>query len=73
MDYTLERHFGYKQSVQFVKKNKGFATGNGIVFMLLLLVPFVGIIFVLPLSVTAASKRTLQIIHQENQDLIYEK
>lgn len=73
MDYTLERHFGYKQSVQFVRKNKGFATGNGIVFMLLLLVPFVGIIFVLPLSVTAASKRTLQIIHQENQDLVYEK
>ena len=73
MDYTLERHYGYKQSVQFVSKNKGFATGNGIVFMLLLLVPFVGIIFVLLLSVTAASKRTLQIIHQENQDLVYEK
>lgn len=73
MDYTLERHFGYKESVAFVSKNKGFATGNGIVFMLLLLVPVIGIIFVLPLSVTAASKRTLQMIHQENQNLTYEK
>ena len=31
MDYTLERHFKYKESIQFVKNNKGLAIGNGIV------------------------------------------
>lgn len=73
MDYTLERHFGYRESVKFVKAHRGFATGNGIIFMLFLLIPIVGIIFVLPLSVTAASKRTLELIHQDKQELRYEK
>src|SRR5690606_11900851 len=55
MDYTLERHFKYGESIDFVKRNKGVAIGNGIVFMLFLLIPVVGIILVLPLSVTAAT------------------
>jgi len=52
MDYTLERHFSYQKSIQFVKANKGIAIGNGLVFMLFLLIPFVGIIFIIPFSVT---------------------
>ena len=60
MDYTLERHFKYKKSLQFVRKNRGSAIGNGIVFMLFLLVPVIGIILVLPLSVTAASVKTVE-------------
>lgn len=72
MDYTLERHLDYKQSINFVKRNKGFAIGNGLIFMLFLLIPVVGIIIVLPLSVTAASTKTLKVIYG-NQELIYEK
>jgi CysZ protein len=60
MDYTLERHFDYRSSIQFVKKRRGLAIGNGIVFMLLLLVPVIGILLVLPLSVTAASETTIK-------------
>lgn len=62
MDYTLERHYKYSESIQFVKNNKGLAIGNGIVFMLMLLIPVVGIILVLPLSVTAASTQTLRVL-----------
>lgn len=62
MDYTLERHYKYSESIQFVRKNRGFAIGNGIVFMLMLLIPIVGIILVLPLSVTAASTETLRVL-----------
>ncbi|MEN8702928.1 MAG: EI24 domain-containing protein [Polaribacter sp.] len=72
MDYTLERHLTYRESVQFVKRNKGYAIGNGIVFMLFLLIPVLGIIIVLPLSVTAASKKTVQLIHEKN-NLVYER
>ncbi|WP_296637595.1 EI24 domain-containing protein [Polaribacter sp.] len=72
MDYTLERHLTYKESVQFVSRNKGYAIGNGIVFMLFLLIPIVGIIIVLPLSVTAASKKTVQLMHEKN-NLVYER
>lgn len=60
IDYTLERHFRYNESVDFVKQNRGIAIGNGIVFMACLFIPVVGILIVLPLSVTAASKVTLE-------------
>lgn len=62
MDYTLERHFQYKDSLQFVRKHRGLAIGNGIVFILFLLIPVVGVILVLPLSVTAASTRTIEVL-----------
>ncbi|OEK06169.1 coproporphyrinogen III oxidase [Flavivirga aquatica] len=59
MDYTLERHFKYRESLQFVRKHRGLAIGNGIVFMLFLLIPIIGVILVLPLSVTAATIKTV--------------
>jgi CysZ protein len=62
MDYTLERHFKYRESIDFVRRYRGVAIGNGIVFMLFLLIPFIGVILVLPLSVTAASLKTVQLI-----------
>lgn len=65
MDYTLERYFNYSKSKQFVKKNRGVAMGNGAVFLLLLLIPFIGVILVLPFSVTAASVKTIELIHQD--------
>lgn len=65
MDYTLERHFNYTNSVKFVKRNRGLATGNGIIFMLFLLIPVIGVILVLPLSVTAATEITVKRIQEE--------
>ena len=64
MDYTLERHFSYQKSIQFVKANKGIAIGNGLVFMLFLLIPFVGIILIIPFSVTSATIATVKIINE---------
>ncbi|MFI0429793.1 EI24 domain-containing protein [Mariniflexile sp. HMF6888] len=63
MDYTLERHFKYSESVQFVRKHRGLAIGNGIIFMLFLLIPVIGVILVLPLSVTAATLKTVEILN----------
>ena len=65
MDYTLERHFKYRESIDFVKNNRGQALGNGIIFNAMLLIPIVGIILVLPISVTAASKSTLELLHEQ--------
>ncbi len=59
MDYTLERHFKYADSVKFVKQRRGLAIGNGLVFMGMVLIPIIGVILVLPFSVTAASRLTL--------------
>lgn len=66
MDYTLERHFKYQESIQFVNKNKGLAIGNGIVFMALLILPIIGVVLVLPLSVTAATVKTVEAIQCKN-------
>lgn len=66
MDYTLERHYKYGESIQFVRKHRGLAIGNGIVFMLFLLIPIIGVILVLPLSVTAASQKTVEALHTKD-------
>ncbi|WP_299223730.1 EI24 domain-containing protein [uncultured Psychroserpens sp.] len=66
MDYTLERHFKYRDSIQFVRKHKGIAIGNGIVFILFLLIPVIGVILVLPMSVTAASLKTVSLLKEEH-------
>lgn len=66
MDYTLERHFQYKDSLQFVRKHRGLAIGNGIIFILCLF-SVIGILFVLPLSVTAASTRTVEALKLTNK------
>ena len=67
IDYTLERHFNYKESIIFVRKHKGFVIGNGIIFMLFLLIPVLGVLLVLPLSVTAASTKTVELLRTENK------
>lgn len=66
MDYTLERHYNYSDSLGFVKQNKGLALGNGIIFMLFLMIPVIGVILVLPFSVTAASIGTVNRINDKN-------
>ena len=66
MDYTLERHFNYRDSIVFVKQNTGHAIGNGLVFMLGILIPVLGIVLVLPLSVTAATKTTVSALQADN-------
>ncbi|MDT0555503.1 EI24 domain-containing protein [Patiriisocius hiemis] len=73
MDYTLERHFEVKESVQFVRKNRGIAIGNGIVFMGMLLIPIIGIILVLPLSVTASTTETVRLLEESRKLNIPEK
>ncbi|GAA4110369.1 hypothetical protein GCM10022393_07380 [Aquimarina addita] len=65
MDYTMERHFKYKESIQFVKNHKGVALGNGIIFILMLFIPIIGFIIVLPISVVAASTETVKALKNE--------
>ncbi|OED36985.1 coproporphyrinogen III oxidase [Flavobacteriaceae bacterium (ex Bugula neritina AB1)] len=65
MDYTMERHFTYKESIEFVKKHRGTAIGNGIVFMAMLFIPVLGFIITLPISVVAASTETIKILDKE--------
>lgn len=70
MDPTLERHFNYKNSVRFVKQHRGIAIGNGIIFLLILFIPILGLIVAYPISFIAASVVTLEVLyHQEEKYL----
>ncbi|WP_066629556.1 EI24 domain-containing protein [Labilibacter marinus] len=64
IDYSLERKkMDIKESIAFVKTNKGLSIGNGTIFSLVLLIPFVGVLissFVSIISVTAATISTTQ-------------
>ena len=70
MDYTLERHLSYKESVAFIRENRGLAIGNGLGFLLLLLIPVIGVVLVLPLSVTSASVIAVDLIYEGDDDHI---
>jgi len=67
MDYTLERHYNYKESTNFVRRNRGLAIGNGLMFLAFLFIPVIGVILVLPYSVTAASLKTVERINSSQQ------
>lgn len=66
MDYTLERHFDFSESVRMVRNHSGIAIGNGVPFMFLLFIPILGVLIVLPLSVTAATISSTKLIHTSN-------
>ncbi len=66
MDYTMERHFNYKQSIQFVRKHRGTAIGNGIVFVFMLFIPILGFIITLPIAVVAATTETVKILNTKS-------
>jgi len=69
MDYTLERYLNYKESKAFVKKNKGIAVGNGLLFTLLLFIPLVGIMLTLPIATVASTISTVKLLEKTTSKL----
>jgi CysZ protein len=66
IDYCSERHkMSIRESVHFVRANKGFAMANGIIFYLLLIIPVVGIMIAPSYSVVAATIGTERIRNKE--------
>jgi len=66
IDYTSERRkLNSRQSIQFVKQNKGLAIGNGIPFALTLLIPFVGVSLSGFIAIISTVAATLSIFQKE--------
>jgi len=59
LDYYLERRANIKQSVLYVKKHRGLAIGNGAGFLLLLLIPVLGLFLAPVMSTIAATKSAI--------------
>ncbi len=64
MDFTLERHLGYKQSISFVRANRSLAIGNGTIFILMLMIPLLGLLLAPPLAVVAATMGTVKALKE---------
>lgn len=63
MDFTLERHFGYRDSVRFARHFRWLAIGNGAAYLLLLFTG-VGFLVALPLGTAAATMETVERIER---------
>lgn len=70
LDYTLERHLNYKESNEFVKKHKGIAVGNGLIFTLMLFIPLVGITLTLPIATVASTIDSVKKLHKDEKLLL---
>jgi len=64
MDFTLERYYRVRGSVQFVRRNRGLAVGNGIIYLLLYFT-VIGFVFALPLSTIAGTVEAMKKIKKE--------
>jgi len=70
IDYTLERQrLDIQHSVRFIRSNKGLAIGNGFVFCLVLMIPFIGVSlagFIAIISVVAATISANKVINDKS-------
>lgn len=65
LDYSCERHkLSASESISFIGKHKGLAIGNGMVFYLMHLVPFVGWVLAPAYAVVAA---TISLYHKDDR------
>ncbi len=66
IDFSLERKkLDIKESIAFVKTNKGLAIGNGSIFSLVLLIPFIGVLvsgFISIIAIVATTISTTETI-----------
>jgi CysZ protein len=68
MDYSYERlRMKILEGTRFTRKHKGVAIGNGFIFSMILLIPFLGIIIAPILSVVAATLAVLELKGKQQQ------
>jgi CysZ protein len=69
-DYALERYYDRQKSIAFVRQNRSMTMGNGAGFLLLLLIPVVGIFLAPVLGAVAGSFSAIRGIQRNNNEQI---
>ncbi len=70
LDYTLERYMNIRSSLQFMKQHRLAALSNGIVFLLVLGIPLVGIMIAPVLGAVAASIHTIELLNRQEDSYV---
>ncbi len=71
LDYTCERRrMKVKESIFYIKQNKGIAIGNGLLFTAALLIPFIGVSIAGILAVVSTVAATISILEKENNSAL---
>ena len=60
LDFLLERHLNFSESVRFVRNNRMLAIGNGLGFLILFAIPVIGFLLAPVLSVIGATVEGLE-------------
>ena len=71
MDFFLERHYGVKGSASFVRRYNGAAFANGVIFLLILLIPVIGLVLAPFMATIAATKVCYDRLLDEEEDYGY--
>ncbi len=69
IDYTLERHFNLRESIQFVRANRGLALGNGLVFVGLLAIG-IGFLVAPPLGAVAGTIESVKRLGRSGNEFV---
>jgi len=67
LDFLLERHLNFRQSVAFVRNYRWMAIGNGLGFLLLFAIPVIGFILAPTLSAIGATVEGLERLENEDE------
>jgi len=69
MDYTNERkRLSIKDSIHYIRKHKGMVLGNGVVYQLVISVPFIGAVFA-PITAVVAATLSIHELDKETKEL----
>lgn len=71
LDFFMERRFSSREARRFVSKRRGLAIGNGSIFLLLFLIPFVGA-FLAPTLATLSGTIACVSLEEYNQSMEYD-
>jgi len=59
-DFWAERHFDYRDTVRFMKNERGMLLGNGLVYILLISIPVLGVFLGPPLATIAITTEAIK-------------
>lgn len=65
MDFTMERYMAPRERIAFVRRYKGLAIGNGLIFLAILFIPVIGLFLAPTLGVIASTIDVLDRLERE--------